>query len=431
MILRVCVFLSLAILTACRPAVAPGAPDSITPVNQTIILWHSAEGDVRRALLAQIDEFNATNAWNIVVVPEYHGRATDVSAALQKAIAAGRTPDMVLGRPLDALRLGDAVAPVQAYAIDKRYGLSQADLADLYPAALDANRDPRLDANLISFPVAGEGSVLVYNIDRLAAAGYLTPPNSWPLFKEICLVTTLDRDGDRQPDVFGFGFAPRPDLVSAWFRSRGAPLLGSDGLPAEFSGEPGIKLLTLFSESAQAGCFYRTPGANDDVEAFSAGRVAMIFASTSALRDIQTAVENRGGFRWGAAPLPYGNLPRTLDLRGPAWIMLHSTSEKQLAAWLFMRWFATTDQTLVWAMKTGQLPLRASAAQRLRQQSGENPNYLVALDLLRFGQADPLVPYWPGVAEAARQAMLAVAAGDTPAVAHQQALNAINQLLAP
>ncbi len=431
MIHRLRLILLLAALTACSQGVSPTVIGSALLDGQTIILWHSAEGDVRRALLAQVDEFNATNAWRILIVPEYHGGEAALSIALQAAITAGRTPDLILGTPIDVTRLGDAVVPIESYVVDPNHGLTGADLADLFPAPLDANRDPRRDNVLMSFPVGGEGTLLVYNADWLAAAGYLTPPDSWPLFREVCLVATVDRNGDRQPDVFGFGFAPRPEFVSAWFRSRGAPLLSPDGRAAGFGGEAGLKLLELLAESAQGGCFYRASGGDVDVEAFSAGRVAMIFASTSDLHDIQLAVDERGGFRWGVAPVPHGQLPITLDLNGPSWILLKSTPEKQLAAWLFVRWFATTEQTLAWALQTGQLPLRVSAVARLKTQSAENPSYAAALDLLPFGHADPPLPYWPGVAEAATRAVLAIVAGDTPAAAHAQALTTVNQLIAP
>ncbi len=431
MIYRLSFVLLLVTLAACSPLATPSAVDSTIPDGQIIVLWHAAEDDIRRALLAQIDEFNATNPWGILVVPEYHGDAAEMASALQAAVDTGRTPDLVFGRPLDTTRLGDAVVPIEPYVTDTGYGLSAADLSDLYPAPLDANRIPSLDHALVGFPVDGEGTVLVYNADRLAASGYLTPPDSWALFREVCLATTIDRSGDRQPDVFGLGFTPRPEFVSAWFLSRGAPLLLPDGRTVGFDGQAGLTLLEVLSESAQGGCFYRTPGPGADLEAFSAGRVAMIFARTSDLRGIKLDVEMRGGFRWGVAPLPRGQQPVTLDMSGRSWIVLRSTPARQLAAWLFVRWFASTDQTLAWAIRTGQLPLRASAADQLKRLYSENPAETAALDLLPFARADPLVPYWPAVAEAVTRAVLSVAAGDAAATAHEQAVNAVKQLVTP
>ncbi len=423
--------LAATLLAACGPSAPPAPLDAPNLTGQTIILWHSADGDERRALLELVDQFNATNPWRILVVPEYRGSPADMASALKVAIESGRTPDLLLGQPIDVTWLGDSVVPVEPYATDPRYGLSDADIADLYPAFLDANRDPHRNGALVGFPVGGDGTVLVYNADRLAAAGYLTPPNSWPLFREVCLVTTVDRNGDRRPDVYGFGFTPRPEFVAAWFMSRGAPLLLPDGHTLGFDGPSGVKVLETLSEAAQGGCFLSTPGAEADLEAFSAGRVAMIFADASRLREIDRAVKSRGGFRWGMAPVPYGQQPISLDVNGRSWLVMRSTPEKQLAAWLFARWFVEPEQTLAWALGTGQLPLRASAADRLRREHDEHSMMVAALDLLPFAHAAPLVSYWPAVMEAATRAVLAVVAGDAPELAHGQARDAVHQLVAP
>jgi len=273
--------------------------------------------------------------------------------------------------------------------------------------------------------------VLVYNADRLAVLGYLTPPTSWALFREICLVATTDSNGDRRPDVFGFGFAPRPEFVAAWFLSRGAPLLVDDASGSGLDNEDGLNMLELLGEMSNAGCFFPTPGRGADIDAFSNGRVAMIFANTSDLREINDAVENAGGFRWGVTPVPYGRRDITLDVSGPSWITLQSTEEKQLAAWFFVRWFMGTEQTLAWAQGTGQLPLRQSAVDELRQLNADDPHYNAVLDLLTYGRADPLVANWPDVAEAATRAVLSVAAGDDPHATHAQTIIAIDGLSTP
>ena len=157
----------------------------------------------------------------------------------------------------------------------------------------------------------------------------------------------------------------------------------------------------------------------------------MMFADASRLREIDVAVKDRGGFRWGMAPVPHGQHPITLEVNGRSWLVMRSTPEKQLAAWLFARWFAEPEQTLAWAVGTGQLPLRASAADRLRREHDEHPMMVAALDLLPFAHAAPLVSYWPEVAEAATRAVLAVVAGEAPELAHGQARDAVNQLVAP
>ena len=103
-------------LSACAPSAAkPFASTIARPEGQEVVLWHSYEGPLREALLTQIDEFNATNPWHIVVVPEYHGTAKQLAADLQTAVEAGTSPDLAIRNPSDVWGLSDAVVPVQQY----------------------------------------------------------------------------------------------------------------------------------------------------------------------------------------------------------------------------------------------------------------------------------------------------------------------------
>src|SRR5512139_3428910 len=108
-------------LAACAPSTAtPFVSPLVRPEGQELILWHSFEGLLRDALLAQVDEFNATNPWRIVVVPEFHGDAQQLGAELQAAVKAGTVPDLVIRNAADVWALGDAMVPIQTYLDDKR-----------------------------------------------------------------------------------------------------------------------------------------------------------------------------------------------------------------------------------------------------------------------------------------------------------------------
>src|SRR5512143_3216874 len=112
-------------LAACAPSAAKPFASPITrPEGQEVVLWHSYDGPLREALLAQIDEFNAANPWRIVIVPEYHGAAKQLAADLQSAMADGTGPDLAIRNPSDVWSLGDAVVPVQRYANDSRFGFT-------------------------------------------------------------------------------------------------------------------------------------------------------------------------------------------------------------------------------------------------------------------------------------------------------------------
>jgi ABC-type glycerol-3-phosphate transport system substrate-binding protein len=410
-------------LTACA---APPAATPVRPEGQELVLWHSYEGTLRDALLAQVDEFNAANPWQIVVVPEYHGNSQQLGVELQAAVQAGTAPDLVVRNPSDVWTLDEAVVPVQTYAKDQRFGLTPDDLKDIYPAMLDMARDPT-DKKLISFPLGGEGVVLVYNADRLAAQNYFAPPTSWPLFKEICEATTRDISGDSRVDVYGFGFDPRADFATAWLNSRGGSILSEDGAHTTFNSDEGVRTLTTLQDTAKSGCFLRS--GDGSIRDFARGKAAMIFAQTTQLPEIFKAVEARGGFRWNVSPVPYGRRDPTLTISGPAWVMLKSTPAKQLAAWLFIRWFAETPQAVRWSQLTGLLPLRRSAGAGLATEFAANAGLKVAFDLLSVARAQPDVPQWDAIAELLVHAVTSSVEGNDPTQLLNEASQAADNLL--
>jgi ABC-type glycerol-3-phosphate transport system substrate-binding protein len=118
-----------------------------------------------------------------------------------------------------------------------------------------------------------------------------------------------------------------------------------------------------------------------------------------------------------------------MTLNGPAWIMLRSTPARQLAAWLFVRWFSEAPQTVRWAELTGWLPVRRSAAQGLADTFTTNAGFKVAFDLLTVAQAQPDIPQWSSIAQLLVRAVNAAVDGSDPAKALNDAAVAADALL--
>jgi ABC-type glycerol-3-phosphate transport system substrate-binding protein len=162
---------------------------------------------------------------------------------------------------------------------------------------------------------------------------------------------------------------------------------------------------------------------------FARGKVSMIFAQTTQLPEIFDAAEARGGFRWSVAPVPYGKREPSLTISGPAWVMFKSTPAKQLATWLFIRWFSETPQVAQWARLTGLLPLRQSAGQGLAHEFASNTGLKVAFDLLEVARAQPDIPQWGAIAELLVHAVNAAVDGNDPALVLDEAAQAADNLL--
>jgi multiple sugar transport system substrate-binding protein len=161
---------------------------------------------------------------------------------------------------------------------------------------------------------------------------------------------------------------------------------------------------------------------------FANGKTLFTIAPSSELVAYQAAVEQGGLFRWAIAPLPHNTPDPVSVFVGQSWTIFKTTPRRQLAAWLFVRWFSGVNQTRRWAEATTTLPLRASAAQAMNKKDAD-PNILTALSLLPFGQSEPAVAGWEPAREVLAETMRAVAGGQAPPAALEQAEAKVNALL--
>ena len=218
----------LVALTGCSisPAPASAAGDDVSrldPSGSEVILWHSLSGTAADALAMLVDEFNATNAWHIVVVPQYQGVYPTLRNRLGDALEAGTSPDLAVLYPYHAaghVHKGAAVT-LDGFITSARYGLSDADRADILPVFLNSDRNPQMGGRWVSFPMERSAIMLYYNADWLKTLGYQGPPLTWPAFKEMCQRATVDLDGSGPPETWGYAMVPDASTFSALVISRG------------------------------------------------------------------------------------------------------------------------------------------------------------------------------------------------------------------
>jgi multiple sugar transport system substrate-binding protein len=425
----------LASLTGCRtialPALASGEVSHLDPAGSEVILWHSLSGQAADELDALVDEFNATNPWRIIVVPQYQGVYPTLRNRLDDALDRGALPDLAVLFPYHAAGFvgNGAAVPLDAYVNDVHFGLNEADRADIFPVFLNSDRNPQLGGQWMSFPMERSAIVLYYNADWLKSLGYQGAPLTWPAFREMCQRATVDHNGDEVPDTFGYVSVPDASTFSAWVFSRGGLLVSEDARHAAFNSTEGAKAMRVLRDVFGLRHAYAAQGHGWDRLDFAKGVALFVFAPSNELPAFKAAVDQGGLFRWGIAPLPHDMPNPVSDFVGQSWTVFKTTPRRQLAAWLFIRWFSGVNQTRRWAETTFTLPLRDSAAQAISQEPDLDPNIKVALSLLPFGQSEPAVTAWEPAREVLAETMHAIAAGQQAPEALEQAEAKVNPLL--
>ena len=144
------------VLSACAkaPDVAEGT---------VVQFWHVYSDEPGEGLQALVDEFNETNEYGITVEALNQGSYSDIEDKVNAGIQSGDLPDVVMAYTnalADWYSVG-SVVDLNTYIGDADHGLTDAELADLYPHLKDAGSAP--DGAWIAYPMTQSANVLVLN----------------------------------------------------------------------------------------------------------------------------------------------------------------------------------------------------------------------------------------------------------------------------
>jgi multiple sugar transport system substrate-binding protein/sn-glycerol 3-phosphate transport system substrate-binding protein len=127
----------------------------------------------------------------------------------------------------------------------------------------------------------------------------------------------------------------------------------------------------------------------------------------------QSAVEDEADFRWSVAPIPYVTEEPVMNIYGASISMPIAEPEKQLAAWLFLKYYTNPEVQTTWAQASNDFPVRTSVAVGLTEAGylEANPAYATAFDMLQYGTAEPATPGYDYVRNMVEDAMAAIVEG--------------------
>ncbi|HIQ02376.1 MAG TPA: extracellular solute-binding protein, partial [Anaerolineales bacterium] len=201
-----------------------------------------------------------------------------------------------------------------------------------------------------------------------------------------------------------------------WVFNRGGQMINEDATAYVFDGPAGLEALMFLQELFNEGCAILETERYGDQADFGAGKVLFTISSTSGLPYYRSAVAEGAGFNWSIAPIPTSLDAPKVNIYGASLSIFRTTPEKQLAAWLFIKWFTEPEQQARWARASNYFPVRASAADLLGDYFAENPQYEKAFSFLGYDIAiEPGVAGYDECRDAIGDMMGAVASGEDPA----------------
>jgi ABC-type glycerol-3-phosphate transport system substrate-binding protein len=375
-----------ALLLANTPARALPQTSTLDDLGDpvTVVFWHNYTEDRAARMQEMIDEFNATNPYNVTVVGEYAGNWIEIRDAVLLGIQeGGPLPNLTMGYPnhlADFARFG-AVRFLDDYLNDPALGIT--DTADLQPGVLDYYRFIQFGNQLAGLQYGISVETMFYNADLLDAAG-LTVPQTWEDFETGCITLTTGTVSATIPGMNASRFA-------TWLWSRGGQLLSDDGSQARFQEQPGIDSLLAFQQLVQGGYARLPQELYEEISAFGNGQVALIFASSSSIPYLRSAMEQGVGNQWGASRVPAVPGHEVVNSYGAGVGIIHHDEDTDQGAWLFLRWLVEREQTARWAAASGYFPVRISAETHISmtQKLADDPQYAQAYALLPLGRSEP------------------------------------------
>lgn len=382
-------------------------------VTLTLSGWESNLTEKQR-LQSVIEQFEAQNP-DIDVKYEVIGdQYMDV---IQTRLIGGQGPDVFYldGFEAPQLMTRNVLEPLDSYLTD------DFDIKDFDPLLLQVFQT---QGQTYGLPKDFSTLALYYNKQAFQAAGLTTPPKTWTEFRDYAKKLTIDRDGDGQPEQYGFGLAPELARQAFMMRAYGGKLV-DDRSKAAFATTAGLQGLQQVVEQYQQDQSAVQPsdvGTSSGSEMFGQGKVAMVIEGPWAIPYLR---ETFPELEFATAEVPQvNNQPGTM-VYTVAYV-INQRSEHKAAAWKLVAFLTGKPGMQAWTQGGLALPARQSLVQALQGQADPLlAPFLAGVDYAMPWQAGPHLPI---IRDHFNNQFLSALLGQQPlAEAMQQAQQTANQ----
>ncbi len=339
-----------------------------------VLYWGSFSGNLGEAEQGMVKRFNESQQ-GVVVDYQYQGSYEETAQKLTQALAAGTTPDIVLLSDVWWFKfyLNDVLQPLSEFF--RAAGITTSDYVD--PLIAEGTRR----GEIYWVPFARSTPIFYYNKQIWQEAGLPDRgPKTWDEFVEW--VPKLVRKEGSNTTRYAFAHPSAASYIAWLFQ----PVTWQWG--GRYS-DPDFTIRIQEPPAVEAARFYALRSVEDgwavaskDVVAdFVNGVAAAMMASTASLRGIT----NSAAFPVGTAFLPEGPAGFGCCTGGSGLAILKNKSrEVQQAAFQYLAFATSPEQTMWWSQNTGYMPVRKSAiaSAEMERFYQENPNFKTAVEQL-------------------------------------------------
>jgi multiple sugar transport system substrate-binding protein len=413
--------LMLSVLALAVSACGGGSSSSNGVVK--ITLWHGYADVEGKAIVAEAAKFNATHPKIHVTVQNY-GNSDYALQKVLTAIRGGSPPDIAYLYGSWAANIAQSPTAVDLSSMIKSD--PSINWNDFWPAERQA---VQVGPKIIGVPALVDNLALVYNKKLFDQAHIPYPTASWTWDDFRAAAKTLTNSSAKQ---FGWAYVNDGSEDTVWrfdalLWQAGGDILTPDGTKAAFNSPAGVKAATLLQQMATVDhSVYLDNGNGNYANLFNSGKIAMLFTGPWDLSSFPDV-------NYGVQILPGDQNHQTIS--GPdQWVMFDNGSQRTQAAWTFLKWFTSAQQSMQWSLDTGDLPIRASTT-KLPQYAQYVKKYPGVAAFVQNEanavKARPVIVSYNEISQAMGQAIQAVLLGKAqPQQALDQAAQQVDQTLA-
>ena len=349
--------------------------------------WYGIESSLFDSF---VKEFNSKNEWGIKVTAQSQINFSNLYETVTASLPTAEKPDLVIALPEHALgwNADGVVTDLTPYVEDPIYGIDSTDFAPVFWDQ-DITGDVR-----VAIPAQRSARFLLWNETWAGELGFDSSPAAPEDFRQqACRAQqSLLKDESAQNDFMGGWIVDTaPTTAYAWLLAFEGGVLESNDY--RFSTPNNIDAFKFLRELSEKNCAWQTVETTP-VTSFVNNEAIFISAS---LEDLPTVARAFAGAHntdsWKVIPFP-GENDDALVVYGSSYVILKSTNEEQLAAWLFARWLLENEQDARWVETTHLFPLRTSTINLLADYKKTHPQWAQAITFLPLGEGQPQLASW-------------------------------------
>jgi len=382
------------------PAVLPQQFDEVAEnfQNTEIEFWYVWNRSGVDPFQEIISEFNRSNDYDITVTALDQKDFGDLFGEMNTAIESGELPEVVLGYNYQYLAweaAGDAVVDLTPYTYDATFGLSEETIAGFYPVFWEHDL---IGEQRLGFPAQPSGQVIFYNQTWAQELGFYTPPSTPEQFKQqACVAAEANGDG-----TGGWFINTSGASVAGWVYAFGAEIETPEG-GYDFNTSETSAAFEFLHDLKATGCAWE-PGTRYPNGEFVARKGLFHTSSILSIPFIRDAFEIEGN-NDGWIPIPFPGLGGpSITVYGPSYVMVRSSPEAQLAAWLLIKYLLEPENQAVLVKAGGSFPVSRSAVTLLEEAAWESPQWFAAVEMLNLARFEPRYQSWSTVRAALQDA---------------------------